>query len=463
MVTPVRLGRRTFLLTAASGAAGLALPGWLLGARRAAALADEPSSLIRVLIRRPDLSVDAPSLTVSGDGEIAISDGNGETQLKVPARRTVTVGREGDGFWVKVGDEKKSGLAGPVRVNGTGDGAPLRNQSTSGGEPTAFRGTLEITPSGEDRVALVNVLGLEEYLYGVVTKELPAAFGAEPLKAQAVAARTYALARRQTGAHKAQAADICDGQHCQAFAALSGELAAGRAAVDATRGQVLLRGGALFEPFYFSACGGHTEAAARIFGTSSPGDDAVADGELPGGLDLGSDAGALEFYKRPWDSNCSRSDRYRWSYSWDAEQLKALVAAGLRRFQDNANVSASAPDARVERIEAVTVPERGPSGRALSVRFEAPGVTWTVKRDWGIRNFLRPPSGDVLPSSAIAFETERAPDGKLTKLTVFGAGWGHGSGMCQWGTRGLAARGLAYDAILGYYYPSAELGEPPRG
>lgn len=463
MATPVRLGRRSFLLAAASGAAALTAPGLLLGSRRAAAADEEQPFLVRVLIRRADSSVDAASMTVRGDGEIAISDARGEVHLKAPARRQVTIGREDDAFWVQSGDEKrKTGLAGPIRVNGTGDGAPLRNQATSGSEPTAFRGTLEVTASGESRVALVNVLGLEEYLYGVVTKELPASFGAEPLKAQAVAARTYVLARRQIGAHKSQSADICDTQHCQAFAALSGELAAGRAAVDATRGKILRRGGAVFEPFYSSACGGHTETAGRIFGSSSEG-DAVADGEIPGGIDLGSDAGALKFFKSAWDSNCARSDRYRWSYSWDADQLKAMVAAGLQRYQDSSNVSASAPDARVELIENVSVPERGPSGRAMSVRFEAPGVSWTVRRDWGIRQFLRTPAGDLLPSSAIALDTERGADGKIAKLTIYGAGWGHGSGMCQWGTRGLAARGLAFDAILSHYYPSAEIGDAPRG
>jgi stage II sporulation protein D len=110
-------------------------------------------------------------------------------------------------------------------------------------------------------------------------------------------------------------------------------------------------------------------------------------------------------------------------------------------------------------LENVSVPERGASGRALSIRFEAPGVSWTVKRDWGIRNFLRTPAGELLPSSAMGMEIERGADKKLTKLTVYGAGWGHGAGMCQWGTKGLAARGLAFDAILAHYYPTAELSQ----
>src|SRR5215212_2102389 len=331
---PARLGRRTFFLAAAGGTAALVVPSLVRGTLPTWA-ADDPSIQARVLIRRGDGDLDASSITVSGDGEIALTDANGEEVLRVSARRQVAVGREGDGFWVQEGDNpRKAGLAGPIRVNGTGDGAPLRSPSTPGSVPTPYRGTLEITPSPGDKVALVNELGLEEYIYGVVTKELPASFGAEPLKAQAVAARTYAIARKLVAPHRAQGADVCDTQHCQEFLGLTGEHAAGRAAVDATRGRVLLYQGGVFEPYYSSACGGHTEAATRIFGMSSdPRDsDAVADGELPRGVELTADDGALKFFKTAaWDSNCSGSDRYRWRYSWDPEQLKAMVAAGIDR------------------------------------------------------------------------------------------------------------------------------------
>lgn len=462
--TPIRLGRRTFLMTAAGGLTVLAAPGILRPATRAWAEPAEGQNLARVLIRRGDSSLDAPSITVSGDGEFAVTDANGELILKAPARRQVTVGREGDAFWVDDGEGRKTGLGGPIRVNGTGDGAPLRNQSTSSGDPTPYRGTLEVTASPEGRVALVNVLGLEEYLYGVVTKELPALFGPEPLKAQAVAARTYTLSRRAQAPHKAQNADVCDTQHCQAFGGFTGEHAAGRAAVDATRGKVLTIAGAPFQPLYASACGGHTETAGRIYGNDDGGgSDAVPDGEVPSGIALNSDDGAMQFYKGNWDSYCAGSDRYRWSYTWDQEQLKAIVASGIQRFRGTQTVTASESDGRVEMLEGVTVTERGPSGRALSLRFEAPGVSWTVKRDWGIRNFLRTPDGSLLPSSAIALDVERDADKKLTRLTAYGAGWGHGAGMCQWGTKGLAARGMSYESILGHYYPSAEIGDADTG
>ena len=120
------------------------------------------------------------------------------------------------------------------------------------------------------------------------------------------------------------------------------------------------------------------------------------------------------------------------------------------------------PDAKITSITNVSVAERGISGRALAVTIEGPGFEWTPRlKDWGIRNFLRTPDGEMLPSSAFALEQARGADGKVSSLTAYGAGWGHGGGMCQWGTRGLAQRGMAYDAILGHYYPSADLGKVP--
>jgi hypothetical protein len=169
VATPGRLGRRTFFLAAAGGAAALWLPSLVRGS--STSWAAESSTQARVLIRRGDSSLDASVITVSGDGEFALTDAAGTEVLRASAQSQVGVGRDGDAFWVQKGDDPKiTGLAGPIRVNGTGDGAPLRNQATNGGPPTPYRGTLEVTASPGDRVALVNVLGLEEYIYGVVTK-----------------------------------------------------------------------------------------------------------------------------------------------------------------------------------------------------------------------------------------------------------------------------------------------------
>ena len=213
----------------------------------------------------------------------------------------MTVGRDGDGFWVEdPSGKRQANLAGPIRVNGTGDGAPLRNQSTSSGEPTPFVGRWRSRRRRRGRVALVNVLGLEEYLYGVVTKELPASFGPEPLKAQAVAARTYALFRRRSRPRTRPRAQM-SATRSTARRSRRSTASSRPAALPSTppERKVLLRGGAVFEPVYSSACGGHTESA--------PGSSALAERRRrrrcrrrdPGGADLSSDAGALSSSRAP--------------------------------------------------------------------------------------------------------------------------------------------------------------------
>jgi hypothetical protein len=139
VVMSARLGRRTFLLAGSTGAAALLLPSWLSSPSSASAQGNEKSGLTRVLVRRPDGSVDASTLVVTGDGEFAATDAKGERVGTWSARTRVTVGREGDTFWLHDGDKEKkvAGLAGPLKFNGTGDGAPLRNQATSGPEPTS--------------------------------------------------------------------------------------------------------------------------------------------------------------------------------------------------------------------------------------------------------------------------------------------------------------------------------------
>ena len=113
-------------------------------------------------------------------------------------------------------------------------------------------------------VAVINVLGLEEYLRGVVPAEMgPRAFPAiEALKAQAVAARTYAVAH--LGEYEASGYDICDSQLCQVYGGVDLEHPLTDQAVRETAGEVAVYGGEPIDAMYHSTCGGRTEDAADV-------------------------------------------------------------------------------------------------------------------------------------------------------------------------------------------------------
>jgi stage II sporulation protein D len=132
-----------------------------------------------------------------------------------------------------------------------------------------YRGTLRVAVNPRGLVNIVNKVDLEEYLYGVVPAEMgPKRYDeVEALKAQAIAARTYALAHR--GQFDAEGYDLCAGPKCQVYSGLSAEDPLSNAAVDATRGLVLAHDGHFADALFVSTCGGRTENVENVFGPPS--------------------------------------------------------------------------------------------------------------------------------------------------------------------------------------------------
>ncbi len=170
----------------------------------------------------------------------------------------------------------RSGEAGRVVLAETGEEFELATTwPTSGAElaradATAYRGVLEVRPAEAGRLTVVNVLGLEDYLRGVVPNELsPQAFPRiEALKAQAVAARTYALAHR--GDYSSKGFDVCATASCQVYRGQPSEHPLTDRAVLETAGVVATWRGRPINAYYTSTCGGHTEAGRAIFDDDAP-------------------------------------------------------------------------------------------------------------------------------------------------------------------------------------------------
>jgi stage II sporulation protein D len=140
-------------------------------------------------------------------------------------------------------------------------GGPTLNGLTSGN----YRGALELTPDSGG-VTAVNALGLDAYVQGVVPGEMPSGWVPEALKAQAVAARTYALTTDAGGVLFDQYPDT----RSQMYKGMSGEVASTNAAVRATRNQVVTYHGQLATTYFFSTSGGHTENVENVWYGSKP-------------------------------------------------------------------------------------------------------------------------------------------------------------------------------------------------
>jgi stage II sporulation protein D len=154
----------------------------------------------------------------------------------------------------------KARVRAPVTVTG-GTSTTLRGTAENGLSNGAYRGRLVLSRDGA-AILVVNSVGLEQYLYGVVPAEMPASWPAEALKAQAVVARSYALrSRRPTEPY-----DVFSDVRSQVYRGVLAETTASNAAVDGTRARVVTANGEIAQTFFSSTSGGRTAANEEAFG-----------------------------------------------------------------------------------------------------------------------------------------------------------------------------------------------------
>ena len=187
--------------------------------------------------------------------------------LLAEGRRQVTVASEVP-FTLKTTTGARTLQPGTYAVPGIADVqlpivfAPGRGPLVLDGHP--YRGSLRVTQSGST-VQVVNIVGLDAYLYGVVASEMDSDWPAEALKAQAVAARSYAMVERRGGEF-----DLYADTRSQVYGGIDAETATARAAVDATRRQVLYYDGKVAQTFFSASSGGRTADITDIWLDSKP-------------------------------------------------------------------------------------------------------------------------------------------------------------------------------------------------
>lgn len=268
-----------------------------------------------------------------------------------------------------------------------------------------YRGTVRIIAGSAP--LLVNELGLEDYLAGVINAEISSAWPAEAVKAQAILARTYAMFRlpQRRGAPYDLEATVKD----QVYLGAAAEDDAARRAVAETRGMVLTYAGEPVAAYFHSACGGRTESPEWVWG------------------------GSPQPYQQSVECGyCEDSPNYFWR--WPSEGAADAGEVGRKLGLGTA----------AEAIEVIT---QSPTGRAAQVRVGGGGQTLTVGG-----NDFRQALGYSNVRSA-AFRVDREDGGWVIR----GTGSGHGAGMCQWGAKGMAEAGQSAAAILTHYFPGTEL------
>lgn len=343
--------------------------------------------------------------------------------------------------------EPRSGQMVVIKADGTPTSrkpGPLLIRATTPGsyvtyEGKRYRGELVITPSN-GALLVVNRLGVESYLRGVVPLEIGVRKAGEEaaVEAQAVAARSY------TYVHMAEAGsrgfDMYGSIQDQAYGGVDAENPMSDAAVASTRDMVIKYAGRIINTPYHSTCGGRTTGVSDVWWRQSdqPYLRPVSD-QIPG---------TSSYY-------CDPSPRFKWTANFDQAQLRASLEKYLGTVTPAAeppvSPPASTPRMSLGRITGFRIDGRTSSDRVSAVSIQTERGNYVVRGN-DVRFILRAPSGGLLSSTY--FTAESTPDGSgaIANLAIRGSGYGHGIGMCQWGAIGRARAGQDYRTILTTYY-----------
>jgi len=359
--------------------ASFALIGWLLavggsGLTRADEIAPAPESgVIRVLL-------------MESNGRVRVRDGrpgSAETVVEPGARGLFADRRPVGNVW---------------RIGGGGIVAVNRMR---------FHGTVEFR-SISGGMQVINEVKLEDYVAGILGREIYTDWHPETLKAQAVVARSYALhARAESGG---QAFDVEAGTGSQVYGGVIAETPEIRAAAAATRGEYLAYAREPILAVYHSASGGRTASSEEVWGRALP---------YLVSLEVGDEEDSPDTY---WRASISKTKLGR-----------ALDSLGIR----------------IGSPRELQVVDRSGSGRALRVRIRGNEGNHTLEA-----RALRVALGESVIRSTL-FEIRPTQDA----FVFVGSGHGHGVGMSQWGAQAMAQRGSTYREIVQAFYPGTSLVE----
>jgi len=272
-----------------------------------------------------------------------------------------------------------------------------------------WRGAPSTVGSPNGTMMLVTTIDVDQYLQGVVPLESPPSWPAAALQAQAIVARTFALARRTLSRPYDVRADESD----QRWGGVEAEYPATTAAIQASRGRTIAYNGGPASVFYSSCCGGHTADITTVW-----------------------NGAPLPYLRGVDDPHCAPAPEYRWSRAVPLE--RAVAAFGARTGGTLTGTALSDPD---------------PTGRPRTV-----ALLGTTTATIPVADFRRALGYDVVRSLWLrSVRIDAAQPQAAPRLVIEGSGRGHGVGLCQWGARFFAGSGASAADIVGFYFPGTSL------
>ena len=334
------------------------------------------------------------------------------------------------------------------------------------GKDAQYRGQIELVCPKEGYFHIVNSLGVEEYLKGVVPNEMPVHFGLEALKAQAVAARNYVLSPRIKANPNY---DVVDSVASQVYFGANTEKPLSDRAVEETRGIVATYERELILALYSSTAGGYTESYHNAFSDPKtkvfpaepkPYLTGVPDYEDFGVLD--EEEKAKEFYISKPKSFDNKSSYFRWEREWTQQELQTEVQNHIAAQSAAGFVHPCVNSGEViDKITGLKVYRRGVSGKVMQIEIQTGSINYIVEKELVIRRLFTV-NGKALPSANFVIIENRDENGNLLKVKIYGGGYGHGVGMSQYGAGYMATHlNKSFDEILKHYYQGITLSTEP--
>lgn len=438
------------------------LPGWIVVSLALGAFGCSARGPVAPL---PDPSRPGPALpgverdvrigVVESEDSVAVGSSGSFVVTERPTSRVLATGSNGAVVVTRSGPAGYRVRSGTTVAESSG---PVHVTSQSGtvtlsGKP--YRGSAEVRVNSAGKLAGINELPLEQYLYGVVPLELgPVAFPeVEAQKVQAIAARTYAIAylgRRASDGYDLRAT-VAD----QVYGGRSAEHPVSTAAVDATRGLVARHGGQLILARYSSTSGGHTADNEESFAENPipylrgvPDMPATAGPTFVASLEAFKSAPYItDFRQPPTPFDLDRPRYHRWMVEWSPAELTSMISTFASK------------DVGV--VRDLRVVQRGPSGRIITLEFvtDAGPVTASMGTIRSALRYVNPSGAFVNLPSTLFFIEPVSREGVVVpgSFRVFGGGFGHGTGMAQVGAVLMAKAGKNYEQILRHFYTGIEL------
>ena len=369
------------------------------------------------------------SFTIISSMPMVVLDNGGHQVQTIKENQTVTVSSGG----------------GSVHINGHSIDKSITVQNTQGRYGSelqtlgkTYRGAVTVHANASGSMSVINVLGLEQYVQGVVPEEVVPSWPTAALEAQAVAARTYALHSMKSKQNSIY--DIGTTTADQVYGGKSSEFASTNAAVKRTHGMIITYQGQPVNALFHSDGGGYTEDSVNLWGNDLP--------YLKGVVDYSNHEGTTV-----------------WNVITSRQSIEQKLAAASKSVGYLQKIELSPLVDRPMKVQ-----DRGVSGRVKTMKFvgEKGSVSLTGEQVQGIFSLKStlfdfyvgqtPPSqiqGSSIKANHIFSKANQT-------VTIHGYGWGHGLGLSQWGAAEMASRKEAsqpdyYKVILQHYYQGTAL------